>query len=312
MSNKNEYNMYSPISNKNPPNNNQYKSIESASNRVSNRPLKKNIELSTPLSSLSNYYHLIHNPLVPPFELNEKQTNSDNYQDYQIKNLENKLHFNYKTNDELNKEFKEISEKSTILIQKINRKNKIFIEIKKNYEKSIKKNEELKQLYKNLFKKYKNENNEEDEIKKIKNEQKILLLSIQSKEKIINNLQDTLNLLKMETDKEKDDILYEDMTQKNKINELKKILNELNYKIENNKKNISFFKQKKEELINEKSSLINSNNSKNENGNKKYINSKEINNNKEKYLMTIKEYEEILKNKKEILNKKMKIKQKSN
>ena len=174
MSNKIEYNIHSPINSKNQSNNNQYKSIESTtSNRISNRTLKKNIELSTPLSSLSNYNHLIHNPLVLPFELNEKQTNSDNYQDYQIKNLENKLHFNYKTNDELNKEFKEISEKSTILIQKINKNNKIFIEIKKNYEKSIKKNEELKQLYKNLFKKYKNEKNEEDEIKKIKKEQKI-------------------------------------------------------------------------------------------------------------------------------------------
>ena len=322
-----EYNILSPVSKKEKTfksyNNNQYRSIDSASNRSLNRPLNNKIEYDTPLSSISNNNYIVHNKILPKYNYksNEDQEQLDDlnifdYQDFQIKYLENKLNYFNNTNTELNRQFKEISEKSKLLISKINNNNKIFAETKKNYEESLKKNKELKQKYNILLQQYKDENVQNEATNKLQKEQKMLLLTIKSKENTIKNLQDTLNILKNETEEEKNKILNDSQIKRNKINELKKVLNELCAKIENNKNNISFLNKKKEELIKKKNSLINNNikniNEKNENENKRYKNLNQLNDKKEKYIKTIEEYEKILKDKNEILNKKIKAKRNTN
>ena len=238
-SNNTSNNLFSPIPKKqtifNTYNTNKFKSIDSVSNRPLNRPLKNNSEFDIPNSSISSYNFQVNTDLISKYNKNNFQNDNNSNINY----LRNKLYDVFKTNRELNKEYLKISSKSKKLINDININNSILTKIKNDYENELKINNELKKKCKNFIKNNKSEmiNKEEndlDEIDNLKKEQKILLLTLKSKEDIINNLQKTLNILKNEIGDNKDNILNN--TYENDI--LKNYLNEFNNKFEDNKKQL--------------------------------------------------------------------------
>ena len=247
----NNTNLFSPLPKKqtifNTYNVNKYRSIDSISNRPLNRPLNNKSETDITPSSISSYNFQVEDGLFSKYNFNKNEDNTQNDNNINLKNkdsyinyLKNKLLDIYKTNKDLNKEFMKISQKSKTLKSNININNTMFEKIKNDYENELKKNNELKQQCKNFLENYKNEtlmkNKPENfdiyEIDKLKKEQKMLLLTIKSKEDIISNLQKTLNILK------------------NEIGESK------NYNL-NNKNNIDDLKQKRMEINNKNNFFLN-------------------------------------------------------
>ena len=181
--------------------------------------------------------------------------------------LKKKLNYYYQQNKELNNDYKNISEKSNILIKSINDNNCEYNKVKKIYEEALRKNREFKQKFQNFLKKYKNggghvdpdgasgvDEGGGDEDEKIQNEEKMLLLTLQSKKNIVNNLESTLKILEEEINLQKNKF-----EKKKKILELKKILTDLNNKINDNKDIIVDLKEEKQRLITKKNLLIKNN-----------------------------------------------------
>ena len=178
---------------------------------------------------------------------NKCETNSNlgskiSYEDYLLK----KLSYFRKINRELKIQFNNISEKSKILFSDITKNKSDYLILKKEYENEIKINKEIKFKLNNIL--MKNENDKE--INELKEEQDMLLITLQSKEKIINNLENTLNTLTKEIDEDKK--MNESIINKknNQIIELKQVLNDLNNKFEENNKIINSKKEEKARLKN--------------------------------------------------------------
>ena len=208
--------------------NNHYKSHKGINS-------KKIIERNTPLDS---YFTTTNKNTISTSNSNSNILN----QDFLLKKLNNLR----KVNRELNTQLKNISEKSKNLLKEISDNKSKYLIIKKDYENEIKNNKELKLELKNTFIKYK----KEKEINEIKEEQNLLIITLQSKDKILNNLNNTLNLIKKEIEDDKkmnENIINEKDKQ---IQELKKTLEQLNNKYEENKKNIESLKKEKQESKN--------------------------------------------------------------
>ena len=292
-------------------NNNQYKSIDSLSKRYLNKQLNSKSEYEIPLSSLSNYNFSSQSGIFSKINdpINESKFQIDNTiksKNLNINYLKNRLNHFHKANNDLNNEYRYIANKSKILIDNINNNNALYSEVKKEYENSMKNNIELKQKFKILLQQYQEEikknnrqNEDKNEIYKLKKEQKILLSTLKSKEDIISNLQNTLNLLKNEIEEEKNEDINNININKQKIKELKIILNDLNNKINDNKNNISILNDKKHQLKVKKNFLLKNMED------MKTINYKEINesNNKNEYnFKSITENNSIIHNKIKMLN----------
>ena len=304
-------NIFSPISikenNFKSYNSNQYKSIDSSSNIPLNRPLYNKLEYDTPLSSISSNQFQLHanNNDLNKYKLNninenkiKNKNNILNPKDLYINSLKNKLKNLRQNNKDLNNEYQQISKKSQLLINDINKNTSIFSKIKKEYENEIKKNNELKQKCQTLLNNYKKEiipNNENEsldefEIDKLKNEQKKLLINIKSKENIINYLQNTLKIITNEIEDNKNENSYNNTK---KLNDLNNILNGSNIKFEENKKMINNVNNKNQELNKKIENKINENKinhsikPRDKNGiiNQNNVNSKIILNNNKKELL---------------------------
>ena len=307
-----ENNIFSPISKKENNfksyNSNQYKSIDSSSNKPLNRPAYNRSEYDTPLSSISNnkFHSNAHNNYLNKYNLNENKIKNKknilNPKDLYINNLKNKLKNLRQANKDLNNDYQKISKKSQILINNINKNTSIFSKIKKKYENEVKKNYEIKQKCQILLKNYKQEiipNNENEsldkfEIDKLKKEQKKLLLTIKSKENIINYLQNTLKIITNEIEDNKN----EDLNINNKkLNDFNNILNDFNNRFEENKKIINNLNNKNQEL-NNINIYKNIDENKNNQTTKNKVNNEKINKNIENSNL-------ILNNNKELLNQKL-------
>ena len=194
----------------------------------------------------SKHIILRNTPLDSYLTFNKSISNSIgskiSYEDYLLK----KLSYFRKVNRELNIQYKNITEKSKILFNDLAKNKSECLMIKKEFEDEIKINKEIKSELKNLLMK----KEEDKEIDELKEEQNLLLMTLKSKDKIINNLKNTLNVITKEIDEDKK--MNESIINKknNQILELKKVLNDLNDKFEENKKIIKKKKEKKEKFKN--------------------------------------------------------------
>ena len=148
-----------------------------------------------------------------------------------------------KINRKLNTQLKDISEKSNNLLKEISDNKSKYLIIKKDYENEINTNKILKLKLKNALINYE----KEKEINEIKEEQNILEMTLKSKDKILNNLNNFLNSINKEIEDDKkmnENIIKEKDKQ---IQELKKILEQLSNKYEENKNNIESLKKQKDE-----------------------------------------------------------------
>ena len=187
------------------------------------------------------------NPLEAYYTFNKSSSRTNfgskiSYEDYLLK----KLSYFRKLNREINAQLNNISEKSNILLNDMNKNKLECLKLKKEYENELKVNNEMKSRLNILSKNKENEK----EINEIKEEQNMLLLTLKSKDKIINNLKNTLNGIKKEIDEDKE--MNESIINKKneQILELKKILEQLNNKFEDNKKKINLKNEEKEKKKN--------------------------------------------------------------
>ena len=205
--------------------NNHYKSHKGINS-------KKIIERNTPLDS---YFTTANKNTISTSNSNSNILN----QDFLLKKLNNLR----KVNRELNTQLKNISEKSKNLLKEISDNKSKYLIIKKDYENEINTNEILKLKLKNALINYE----KEKEINEIKEEQNILEMTLKSKDKILNNLNNFLNSINKEIEDDKkmnENIIKEKDKQ---IQELKKILEQLSNKYEENKNNIESLKKQKDE-----------------------------------------------------------------
>ena len=200
----------------------------------------KNVENSK--NQIKNIYR--NNPLKPNYTTTSRISNSISgskkiNEDFLLK----KYNYLSKINRELKNQIKNISKKSDILSKDLSENKSQYLRIKQDYENELKLNQNLNSKLKNVLVECK----KAKEINEMKEEQNILLITLKSKEKIINNLRNTLNMITKENEEEKkfNEIILKERN--NQILELNKILNQLNTKFEENKKNI----EEKEKIKNE-------------------------------------------------------------
>ena len=235
-----------------------------------------------------------------------------------LKYLKTNLDSSNFTNNELTKEYNLLAFKSKQLINEIQKNNKIFNDLKKEYDQNIAKNNELKNVYNILLNRYKNKTmgnesqNDDSTLSKLQNEKNILSKTIESKEKIINDMQKTIEILRNENifnftnDSQSSDLNYENYENDLvKINMLTTELQNIDNNINNYLKNTNILISKKKELENKKKSLMNENNN---NSNKMRqekiaLNNKisELKNKNNELKQSILNYQEILKEKNEKL-----------
>ena len=250
---------------------------------------------------------------TPNYNNNQKKTFSPKpYSKYLKTNLDSS---NF-TNDELTKEYNLVTFKSKQLINEIQKNNRKFNEIKIEYSKNISKNNELKNIYNILLNRYKtqimkNENQDSNStLLKLQNENSNLIKTIKSKEKIINDLQKTIEILQNEdifnflNDSQLSEINYENYENDlAKINMLTAQLRNIENNINNCLKNTRILISKKKELENKRKSLMNenNNNSKKAKQEKIALSNKvlELKNKNNELKQSILNYQEILKEKKE-------------
>ena len=235
-----------------------------------------------------------------------------------LKYLKTNLDSSNFTNNELTKEYNLLAFKSKQLINEIQKNNKIFNDLKNEYDQNIAKNNELKNVYNILLNRYKNKTmgnesqNDDSTLSKLQNENNILSKTIESKEKIINDMQKTIEILRNENifnftnDSQSSDLNYENYENDLvKINMLTTELQNIDNNINNYLKNTNILISKKKELENKKKSLMNENNN---NSNKMRqekiaLNNKisELKNKNNELKQSILNYQEILKEKNEKL-----------
>ena len=211
--------------------NNKYK-YKSHKGIKSKKPIERNVHIDSYFSTNKHS------------STSNTSTSSFSYQDYLLKKLNN-LH---KINQELNTQLKKLSEKSKNLMKEISDNKSKYLIIKKDFDKEINTNKDLKLKLKNALISYE----KEKEINEIKEEQNILTMTLKSKDKILNNLNNTLSSMnkEIEEDKKMNETIIKDKDKQ--IQELKKILEQLNIKYEENNKNIESLKKQKEEEKNKK------------------------------------------------------------
>ena len=203
---------------------------------------KKIIERNTPITSYFNTNKYSSTSI--------SNTNVSQQECYLLKKLNNLR----KINRELNVQLKDISEKSNNLLKEMSENKSKYLLVKKDFENEINTNKALKLKLKNTLINYE----KEKEINEIKEEQNILEMTLKSKDKILNNLNNSLNSINKEIEDDKkmnENIIKEKDKQ---IQELKKILEQLRNKYEENKTNIESLKKQKEEEKN-KNKLSNNN-----------------------------------------------------
>ena len=215
--------------------NNKYK-YKSHKGIKSKKPIERNVHIDSYFSTNKHS------------STSNTSTSSFSYQDYLLKKLNN-LH---KINQELNTQLKKLSEKSKNLMKEISDNKSKYLIIKKDFDKEINTNKDLKLKLKNALISYE----KEKEINEIKEEQNILTMTLKSKDKILNNLNNTLSSMnkEIEEDKKMNETIIKDKDKQ--IQELKKILEQLNIKYEENNKNIELLKKQKEEEKNKKNLVI--------------------------------------------------------
>ena len=201
----------------------------------------KNIILrNTPLDSYLTFNKSISNSIGSKIS----------YEDYLLK----KLSYFRKINRELNIQYKNVAEKAKLLFKDLDKNKSEYLKMRKEYEDEIKINKEIKSELKNILIK----SEEDKEINELKEEQNSLLMTLKSKDKIISNLENTLNMITKEIDEDKK--MNESIINKknNQILELKKVLNNLNAKFEENAKIINSKKEEKEkEKLKNKNKFLN-------------------------------------------------------
>ena len=197
--------------------NNKYK-YKSHKGIKSKKPIERNVHIDSYFSTNKHS------------STSNTSTSSFSYQDYLLKKLNN-LH---KINQELNTQLKKLSEKSKNLMKEISDNKSKYLIIKKDFDKEINTNKDLKLKLKNALISYE----KEKEINEIKEEQNILTMTLKSKDKILNNLNNTLSSMnkEIEEDKKMNETIIKDKDKQ--IQELKKILKKLNIKYKENNKNI--------------------------------------------------------------------------
>ena len=196
---------------------------------------KKIFERNSPLDSYYTFNKHISNS-------NFSSITKSSYEDYLMKKLNNCR----KENRQLNTQIKNITVKSNNLLKDISNNKMQYLKITQEYEKEIEINKELESKLKKNMINYE----EEKELNEIKEEQNILLMTLKSKDKIINNLKITLNLITKDNSENKkinESIINE---KDNQIKELKNILEQLSNKFDENKKLIESKKEEKEKLKN--------------------------------------------------------------
>ena len=198
-----------------------------------------------------------------------------------INYLKEHLNSSYYANNEINNKNHILNEKTIILNEEIKNNNILYKKLLKSIENKIKQNNEYKKKYQNFLNKeikIKSENgsinlNIEENIKELKQNNLILNKENKSKEEIILNLKNTLDILeknKLSKKNEKENKLKELKEEKDTINKLKlnieKITKDLytkNIQLEEKKKSILYLINNKNEeytenyLDNESNKLLN-------------------------------------------------------
>ena len=261
--------------------------------------------------------------IIPPTNINEKEKDEFDQTQKYINYLKEHLNSSYYANNEINNKNHILAEKSKSLNEEINNNNFLYKKMLKSIEEKINQNNQYKKIYQNFLKeekKIQNENgninlNFEEKIKEIKKKNLIINKENKSKEEIISNLKNTLEILekrKLDKNKEKEDKIKELKEEKSTIAKLKlnieKITKELytkKIKLEEKKKSLAYLLNNK---INDRSNKLYLNNESTKMINAEINKLENVIENQKMLLIKIKENQKEIKekiNEQEIINKKI-------